>query len=54
MYANKNGKYTSDDLSVSKTIKFNPEEIRIIEAHRGKNFSQKLKNLIKDYQKSKV
>lgn len=54
MYANKNGKYTNDDLSVSKTIRFNPEEIRIIEAHRGKNFSQKLKNLIKDYQKSKV
>lgn len=54
MYGHKDGRYTSDDLSTSKTIRFNPEEIGIIEAYKGKNFSEKLKNLIRDYQKNKT
>lgn len=54
MYTYKNGSYTNNDMSVLKTIRFNPEEIRIIEACRGKNFSEKLKNLIKEYQKIKT
>lgn len=54
MYGHKNGSYTNDDLSTSKTVRFNPDEIKIIETCKGKTFSEKLKNLIREYRKNKL
>lgn len=53
MYKYKNGEYTNDDHSVSKTVRLNPEDITIIESCTGRNFSDKLKRLIRDYQRQK-
>lgn len=44
-----NGVYTNDDLSVSKTVRLYPETLEVIEGYRGKNFTEKLRNLVKDF-----
>ena len=49
MYKHVNGVYTNDDLSVSKTVRLYPETLEIIEGYRGKNFTEKLRNLVKDF-----
>lgn len=49
MYRYKNGKYTNDDHSVSKTVRLDPDEIAIVESYPGRNFSDKLKRLIREY-----
>lgn len=53
MYRYKNGKYTNDDHSVSKTVRLDPDDIAIIESCAGRNFSDKLKRLIRDYARQK-
>ena len=50
MYKHVNGVYTNDDLSVSKTVRLYPETLEIIEGYRGKSFTEKLRNLVKDLQ----
>lgn len=49
MYKNVNGKWTNDDYSKSKTVRLYPETLEVIEGYRGKNFSEKLRNLVKDF-----
>lgn len=49
MYKHVNGVYTNDDLSVSKTVRLYPETLEVIEGYRGKNFTEKLRNLVKDF-----
>ena len=49
MYKHVNGVYTNDDLSVSKTVRLYPETLEIIEGYRGKSFTEKLRNLVKDF-----
>ena len=49
MYKHVNGVYTNDDLSVSKTVRLYPETLEIIEGYKGKNFTEKLRNLVKDF-----
>lgn len=53
MYAYKNGVYTNDDCSIHKTIRFKPEVIKVVENAPGKNFSEKLHNIISEYEKEK-
>lgn len=49
MYKHVNGVYTNDDCSEQKTVRMDAETIGIVEGHNGKNFSDKLRNLIKDF-----
>ena len=49
MYKHVNGVYTNDDLSVSKTVRLYPETLEVIEGYRGKNFTEKLRNLVHDF-----
>lgn len=49
MYKYVNGVYTNDDLSVSKTVRFYPETLEVIKGYRGKNFTEKLRNLVYDF-----
>ena len=49
MYKHVKGVYTNDDLSVSKTVRLYPETLEVIEGYRGKNFTEKLRNLVKDF-----
>lgn len=53
VYAYKNGKYTNDDCSVLKSVRFDPSTFEAISNYRGRNFSEKLKNLVHDYTKEK-
>lgn len=39
----------NDDLSVSKTVRLYPETLEVIEGYRGKNFTEKLRNLVHDF-----
>lgn len=49
MYKHVNGEWTNDDMSVSKTVRLYPETLEVIEGYRGKNFTEKLRNLVKDF-----
>lgn len=49
MYKYVNGVYTNDCCSKQKTARLDPETLEIIENYKGKNFSDKLRNLIRDY-----
>lgn len=49
MYKQVNGKWTNDDYSKSKTVRLYPETLEVIENYRGTNFSDKLRNLIRDF-----
>lgn len=51
MYKHVNGVYTNDDLSVSKTVRLYPETLEVIEGYRGKNFTEKLRNLVHDFER---
>lgn len=53
MYKHVNGVYTNDDLSVSKTVRLYPETLEVIEGYRGKNFTEKLRNLVHDFARQK-
>lgn len=49
MYKYVNGMYTNDCCSKQKTARLDPETLEIIENYKGKNFSDKLRNLVRDY-----
>ena len=49
MYKTVNGEWTNDDYSKSKTVRLYPEILEVIEGYRGRNFSEKLWNLVKDF-----
>lgn len=49
MYKYVNGVYTNDFCSKQKTARLDPETLEIIENYKGKNFSDKLRNLVRDY-----
>lgn len=49
MYKSVKGNWTNDDLSESKTVRLYPETLEIIESYRGKNFTDKLRNLVHDF-----
>lgn len=49
MYKTVNGEWTNDDYSKSKTVRLYPETLEVIEGYRGRNFSEKLRNLVKDF-----
>ena len=53
MYGYKNEEYTNDDKSTSKTIRFNKDQIEIVERYgrRRGGFSAKLKYIINDYER---
>lgn len=49
MYKQVNGEWTNQDYSKSKTVRLYPETLEVIENYRGRNFSEKLRNLVKDF-----
>lgn len=49
MYAYKNGIYTNDDCNIHKTVRLKPEIVEIIERSPGKNFTDKLQKIVKQY-----
>ena len=49
MYKYVNGVYTNDFCSTQKTARLDPETLPIIEHYKGKNFSDKFRNLVRDY-----
>lgn len=49
MYDYKKGVYTNDDCNIHKTVRLKPEIVDIIEKNPGKNFTDKLQNIIKVY-----
>lgn len=53
MHKRVNGEWTNDDYSKSKTVRLYPETLEVIEGYRGKNFSEKLRNLVKDFARQK-
>lgn len=53
MYAYKNGIYTNDDCNIHKTVRLRPEVYRMIEGSPGKNFSDKLQRIVKEYAKNR-
>lgn len=53
MYAWKDGKYTNDDCNVLKSVRLDRDTIEAINAFHGRNFSDKLRNLIREYTKDR-
>lgn len=51
MYGYKNGVYTNDDCNIHKTVRLKPETVQVIESAPGKNFTDKLQNIVKEYAK---
>lgn len=49
MYKWVNGVRTNDDYSKSKTVRLYPETLEVIEGYKGRSFSEKLRNLVKDF-----
>lgn len=49
MYKAVNGKWTNDDYSRSETVRLYPETLEVTEGYRGRNFSERLRNLVKDF-----
>lgn len=53
MYAYKNGVYTNDDCNIHKTVRLKPEVVQVIESAPGKNFTDKLQRIVKEYEELK-
>lgn len=53
MYVKKNGCYTRLDANIQKSVKFDQYSFSVVENSKGKNFSDKIRNIIAFYDEHK-
>lgn len=53
MYIKKNGHYIKLDAKIQKTVKLDQHSFSIVENSPGKNFSEKVRNIIAFYDEHK-
>lgn len=54
MYTFKNGKCEHINANIQKSIKIDAETLEIIEAVKGRSFSDKVRNMATEYRRLKV
>lgn len=54
MYVFKNGKIDNIEANIQKSIKIDTETQEIIESVKGRSFSDKVRNMAKEYKKIKA